>query len=136
MPMISVRMPDEMTAKLEQRGEKAHTVRESLERYFALLDRARVSQREMFTADERGLIADSCNGELFEAWSIPHIAEGVQDSIFLDKLDEKWHVDGDALIDKIRTLSLAEKFALVDAVERFWHAPPQGDTVNYADLLA
>jgi hypothetical protein len=126
MPMISVRMPDEYLPKIECRGEKATVIRESLDRYFLLLDRARIDLQDIFTDTELQLMADASNGVIYEAWSIPHMAMGIADSMSLDNLGEKWGVNADQLLAKLKNLDAASSFALVDALERFWESCGRG----------
>lgn len=135
MPQLSVRLPDDFMAELEKRGDRATVIRETLERHFSLLARARPSLREALTPDEISLIADAGNGVLYEAWSIPHLSAGVADSIALDGLDAKWGVDGPALVEKLRRLDAAQTFALADAVERYWKAVGRGEEMRSEDLL-
>lgn len=126
MPQISVRLPDDFTAKLEERGDRAGVIRSTLDRYWDLLQRARPALREKFSAAELSLIADASNGTIYDTWSIPALWMGIEDSINLDGTADKWSVDGPALVDKLKALTPAESHALVDAVERFWHAVGEG----------
>jgi hypothetical protein len=80
-------------------------------------------------------MADVCNGTLFQAWSIPHLAEGVADGIEIDHADAKWSVDGPALLEKLRDFSPLKTYALVDAIERFWAASTRGSNTPYAEIL-
>lgn len=127
MPQISVRMPDEMAADLDTRGERADTIRESLERYFYLLAKGRASLREKLTENEMALIIDNENGTINSAPHIPVVWYNVEDGINLNGLDEKWNIDGPALLDKLKNLQIHECFALVDAAERYWEANTKGD---------
>lgn len=73
------------------------------------------------TVAEWKLCADSLNGVwMQEASMLGMTWGGIADSIRLDRLDQKWEVDGPALVRKLQALSYAETIALVDLVERFW----------------
>src|ERR671922_2751059 len=96
---------------------------DSLERYEEILKQARVKLLEIFTEKEMALIIDVLNGTLFsEPISIHMVYGEVGDGINMDALDQKWEVDGKALVEKVRNLDYAEKVALVDAVERWWNS--------------
>jgi len=69
---------------------------------------------------EWSMIFDSLNGSLHEAWVISAVEVGIADSIRLDALDEKWQVDGAALLRKLQALDYAGKLAVVDRAEKFW----------------
>lgn len=72
------------------------------------------------------LIFDSLNG----VWHQDHAAlyvgaltHGITDSIALDRLDQKWEVDGAALLRTLEQCSFCGRVAIVDAAERFWTTP-------------
>lgn len=46
------------------------------------------------------------------------------------QLDKAWNIDGNALVEKMKNLSLIETFALVDACEHFWHGNNEGADVR------
>lgn len=68
------------------------------------------------------LCCDSLNGTITtdRAELLAVMWAGIADSIHLDNLADKWHVDGAALVARLRALSYPETVALVDTVERFW----------------
>jgi hypothetical protein len=92
----------------EARGAVA---RECLERYVALLVHARDEIRSLrLTEDEALQIMEALNGVLYT----PHTAHLVWADL-ADRLGEQH-----SLTQKVRSLSPAGRFALVDAAERFW----------------
>lgn len=108
-------------------------------RYRNLLAFGRFTLRDHFTEAELNLIMDSCNGfmimiDLGEGRILTQpgqaIALNVSDSIRLDRLDEKWGVDGKALVSKIAELDLPAQYALVDLIERFWDDPNTGSAIS------
>lgn len=136
----SVRLPDDITAEIEKRKSIPRdnmnaAILEMLERYTYMLQRSLPVLRETFSEKEMSLIADSCNGTMFQAWSVPLLYANIEDSIKLDGLDEKWGIDGVALLSGLRGLDLAATFALVDAVERFWTRVGNGEKPDLADIL-
>ncbi|MDI6872116.1 MAG: hypothetical protein QME79_12385 [Bacillota bacterium] len=88
------------------------------------------------TASEAGLIVDVLNGTLItDAGQARLLWAEVEDGIKLDHLDEKWHVDGPALVEKLRGLRLSQALAIVDAAERFWAAVAAGKEPKVEDYL-
>jgi hypothetical protein len=107
-----------------------------LERYELLLSDARKDLQKKFDGSELSLLADCWNGTWFEpADSIRHISVEVADGIELDGLAAKWEVDPIRLVEKIIALSMLEKIALVDAVERFWQRSHDNNHLNPANIL-
>jgi hypothetical protein len=89
------------------------------------------------TEAEACLICDALNGTWLEDPTIRLSWAEVADACRLDHLDEKWAVDGDALVAKLRALSLLQQYALADAVERFWQTPelPTDEGLRRVGLL-
>lgn len=89
------------------------------DRYAEIMRRVQIEKR--FAEAEWNLLRDSLNGTLNEpASQIRHLWHGIEDSIELDGLAEKWEVDGEALLAKLRDLSFVEEVAVVESVERWW----------------
>lgn len=120
-PQVSFRIA-ELTAPIQERTNSYNSLgsiaKRDLERYYALLS------AELRTVDlseaEAMLICDAQNGILMESHSMRLLWAGIDDAIALDRLDQKWHVDGGPLVAKLRTLSPAQTYAICDAAERFW----------------
>lgn len=90
----------------------------------------------LLTEAEASLICDCCNGTWWEAHTVPLLWANVADGVRLEALDQKWGVDGPALIAKLQGLTYGQTLALVDAVERFWRDPnPMGDALQRAGLV-
>ncbi len=53
----------------------------------------------------------------------------IQDAIAIDKLAEKWEVDGDFLLTKLKSLTELQCAYLLDGIERFW----SGETYRIKD---
>lgn len=132
MEILAERVPEAASART---GERSGIISEALERYFYMLARASAGLRGILSREEVSLVADACNGTLWQSWSVPHLAAEIQDAVRLDALDEKWGVDGPSLIAKLQALDIASIYALVDAVERYWSRVEQGCQPVIGDLL-
>ena len=124
MANIHLRVPDDLLSKIELRSDPARggiseAIRESLSRYYYLLDYERLKMQDIFTAEELSLMVDLCNGTVFQ----PHtVINGVSGNV-ADAEDfyfEKWKCDRKELLAKLDKLMPCQHFALVDAIERFW----------------
>lgn len=100
-------------------GESPSLVaKRDLERYRAIVGAAELELS--FSTAELNAIFDSCNGTIFEPFTAdPGICHNVQDAL-LDGLGDKWEVDGDKLVAKLRKLTPAQSWALVEKIERYW----------------
>ncbi len=123
MPHISLRLPDALATQLDARSEPgrgglSEAVRESLKRYFYLLDISRREIQDQFTGGEISLLADVCNGTMFESHTLSGVLADAEDAE--DAYYDKWGVDRKVLLSKLNALTLCQQAALVDAIERFW----------------
>lgn len=125
MVKISITIPEKVLQKVDARGEnRSATISRDLERYYTLLQRA--LKQVSFTVEEACLLADALNGILIDANTVQLLWANVSDAVSLDRLDQKWGVDGQALVEKLRGLNDIQAMAVADAVERFWEEP-EGD---------
>lgn len=116
---LSVTVPDKLLEQIELRGDnKSAVVSRDLDRLYSLYKRALLQVG--LTVDEACFIADMLNGVVTTADTARLLWAGAQDAIELDKLDEKWNVDGPALVEKLRNLNEIQAMAVIDAAERFW----------------
>ncbi|HYE76048.1 MAG TPA: hypothetical protein VEF04_22065, partial [Blastocatellia bacterium] len=90
-------------AKPGRGGGFSETLNTDLSRYYALLKRARMRLRELLSDGELALIIDVCNGwwksNPEDALALWH---NVYDGIEMDGLDQKWKIDGKALVRKLK----------------------------------
>ncbi len=123
---VQFRVPPELQNFLEARARFAEeplseTARRMLSFYRALL---RHGQGELarlrLTPPEALLIMDACNGWLITPEAAHLVWAQVEEAIQDERLDEKWKVDGAALVRKLRSLSPAGAFALADYVLQFY----------------
>ena len=74
-----------------------------------------------FLREELLLMVDVMNGTMLTAGIAgQHLPLNVADGIQLDRLDEKWEVDGPALEEKLKTLSTPDLFFLEVWIQGFW----------------
>jgi hypothetical protein len=92
------------------------SVEQQLERYRSLL----TAIRPTFSEEKAALLCDLFNGTLFEPWrwSVQLLPQEVEKAPL--RYFEKWEVDKRAFVRVLEDLSLPEKAAVADAIERFW----------------
>lgn len=84
--------------------------------------RSMVKLKGMFTTPELSLIIDVMNGFMLSpAMPGESLRGNVPDGIALDRLDEKWEVDGKALVEKINALGIAEAATLELWANGYWY---------------
>lgn len=84
--------------------------------------RSMVKLKGMFSQAELSLIIDVMNGtRLSPAMPGETLRGNVPDGIALDRLDEKWEIDGQALVEKITGLGIAEAATLELWANGFWY---------------
>ena len=88
-----------------------------------------VSMKGLFTANELSLFIDTHNGLMLSAlhYGSNTLAIGTSDSIALDDMDEKWQIDGLALIEKIHGLTPMQALCLEIWASGFWYGEPGKD---------
>lgn len=90
------------------------------------------SLKGKFSRGELMLLIDSGNGTmLMPSLAGQHLALGVSDSIALDRLDEKWEIDGAALNKKVSALTIFEAVCLELWVQAFWERHDEIDIEEY-----
>jgi len=113
---VSVNLQPEILDALAERGQRAPTINRDLERLYMLYERA--LRRIDLSVEEACLIVDALNGALYDAKTAHLLPAGVNDSIQMEGLAEKWGVDGEALIKKLSALDELTCMAIIDAAER------------------
>lgn len=124
--ILSMAVMQEITKRCKDASEKnefARIIDRDIARYYTLLAGARNTCCERFSATEILLVTDAVRGTLWLPDTVCYLADDVEEGIEHDKLDEKWSVDGKALVAKLRELSFAQTMSFVDATERFWTTP-------------
>lgn len=132
---LSQDVHDQIVARAE--GNVSHAVNRSLDRYFALLGRARSVLRATLSEEECALILDATNGTAFtDTVSLNMLWAEIEDAAAFEGLGEKWSVDGAALVEKIKAAGMVGQTALIDSSERWWNRVASGEQPAYKDLLA
>jgi hypothetical protein len=73
-----------------------------------------------FSLSEALLMADALNGVLLDAWTKHLLWLSIEDAIRTDELDRKWGVDGDALVERLRSLSPTEQGMIAYRIQQAW----------------
>lgn len=108
----------EMEARRKGSAYLGGVPRRDLERYYHAV--AVELQAVHLTQGEACLIIDVMNGTITEPHTAQLLWAQVSDGIQMDRLDEKWEVDGPALVAKLRGLTYTQALAVADAAERWW----------------
>jgi hypothetical protein len=113
-----------------RRGAESYgsVAQRDLARYYELLRRT-LERLPSFTEGEASLIVDACNGWFVEPHTAPLLWAQVDDAIRDEGLDQKWGVDGAAVVTLLRALSPWESLAVCDAAERAWRLLSAGDDI-------
>ena len=117
-------------SEIENTGSSFNgTANTILERYFEILKVGRREVRKTFNDNELILLADICNGTMFEPFGMILENNGIlmqyEDTkdIYGEQFNEKWQVED--LTDKLSNLSKLAQIALIDVIEKFWNTAPE-----------
>lgn len=96
----------------------SHRLAQIADRYLEMLRRTALPA---FSDAEMDALRDSNNGTWHEPAAMIRGALwiGVEDSL-PDGLADKWGIDGEALVEKLRALTFAQEVRLVEQIERWW----------------
>ena len=100
-----------------------------LERYYETLSRSMPT----YTREEAMALCDACNGTLWEPWSVMLLWANIADA---EGLGQKWRIDQDELVGRLRGMRYAELMATVDGIERFWASSGEYSVDTDAGLVA
>lgn len=110
LPLLEARSSDAISVNVAAKRD--------LDRYYTLLGDAMAGLRGIFTLEEGAVVMQACRNFTVDGggpWRL--LWAQVADS---QEVCETWGVDRDALVAKVRNLSLVSVAALVDAAERLW----------------
>ena len=115
---IGPELHDLLAAHTEAGRSISSTINSIADRYQETIRRS----MPKLTLGEWCLIFDSLNGYQSRPAvnAVGGITLNVLDSVELDHLDEKWDVDGHALVKKLRAMSWPQLLSILDASERWW----------------
>lgn len=132
-PRIQFRPGEELSRELVERSRLyqgvtdaqrdsilAETLREQLSDYYLLMKLS----LPRFSLGEAMLMVDAMNGCILDPHTASLLWANISDAIEMDRLDEKWQVDGNALVIRLRELGRTNPFAcwsIADAIERAWN---------------
>lgn len=114
-PSVSFRPGEVLDQALSERtdeGNKNQVAKRDLGRYYALLKAALPA----FTEDEGLLIVSALNGVLCS----PGTLYGNIAAAIAEELHDQFDLDYEGFLVRLRSLSMLEAQAVIDAVERFW----------------
>lgn len=151
---IAIRPDPDLTVEIESRIQpgtedargpgRGSVVRESLERYFALLEAERRELRKLFTGSECAVMLAILNGTIMSASSMQAIEHEFEDGIYVDAdgnftgaegLDGDTTIDVEAFMAKVKRLRLAQRFAVADAAERWWNRVGRGENPGFEEMF-
>lgn len=123
-----------------KKGESAGPIaQQDLERYYLLLGCALREQKLIY--NEAAFLCDLLNGVRYTASVEPrsYLLASVlnaQNAEWGINYSEKWELDMDAFVQKIKGSSSAWCMAVLDAIERFWYEPDSYYIENMEEKLA
>lgn len=133
--LIQFRAGDTLLLDIQARDEghgAGPTARRDLERYYYMIR----SSTPAFSEAEARLLVDALSGIITEPHTAHLLWAVVDDAIRLGRLDEKWGVDGWALVQRLRhDLTPFEALAIADAVERVWNSMADAKAASITDVM-
>jgi len=109
---------------------------EIIERLYLVSLRA-AAKRLALSEREAKLVLDACNGLWLTGDLMgQHLRAEVHDAIDLNRLDEKWAVDGRSLVSRLRDLPLPLTAAVEIWIADFWSSEKLNDETWERDHLA
>lgn len=119
MAETTIKISNETAEYVKLRFDFASSgVEEILNRYKDLIA---MEKRDLgLTKNEAMLIVDSLNSTMKNLMVVQGLAFNIEDGIHYEGLDEKWEVDGKALLEKIKNYNNLQKLAILDGVEYYW----------------
>ena len=102
----------------------SHTLETAVDRYLTVIEYS----LPKFSVAEWCVIFDALNSIwLSHETSILAVCDEVAEAIDLDGLDVKWKIDGDRFKARLATCDAAEKHAIVEVTQLFYHDHSDGD---------
>jgi len=94
------------------------------------------------TRSEALLVCDTLGGRhlpryIVGARPLEYLVSDVEGPMTVLELDRRWGVDASTVLAKLRALNVAQRRALIEAVERFWELSdlPPDEALRKAGLL-
>jgi hypothetical protein len=129
---ITFSVPDQFVAILESRADlftgmnRSSQLMLDLETYWAILENGLSRARRVLTRREAKMVLDIQNGSWLGSgpeavmWMQSGLIHNVYDGIYLNAADEKWSVDGKAVLAKLNEMGDVPRLALADWARRMW----------------
>jgi hypothetical protein len=114
---LAARTP-EVPAEESMPERLTRTARRDLERYYAAISALLASLD--FSPEEAAVIAQATAQVAWTDTQVRTLPEQVRRGMQTGRLDQAWGVNGPSLISLLETLTLADRYAVVDALERLW----------------
>jgi hypothetical protein len=118
----SIYINDDIADKMPSPGvsEPSNSMARAVDRLSAILEPSCKRLEQYFTEGEWNTMRNACSSTSWErANSVRHgVLANIEDSLDIEL--ESYGVDRKTLEDKLKALTVAEQFALVDSLERWW----------------
>ncbi len=121
---LSDRTVDILDAAIGDTGSLSGEINKFVDRYAEVIRRHRGVEKQ-FSEAEMNALRDVANGWIAEPAATIEggLAMELEDSL-PDGIAEKWEIDADALLAKLRALPYADQLALVAGIEAWWNKQP------------
>ncbi|UZQ52398.1 hypothetical protein [Clostridium kluyveri] len=117
--------------------EDSYMITQQIVMFADLLKRTRKSLKSIFTSEELYLLFDTfnCTRYCSHMRAKDFILWEVSDVIDLEKLNIKWNVDSDILVNKIEKLTEFEAFTVITIINAFWNNASKYKDGNFSELF-
>ena len=107
----------------EYPGAPGNAAKTLISRYVSFVrDGLRLIREGVALSEAEALVVcDALHGMPLEPITIPLVPEAIRQMAVIRRAGQDQGVNGQALVDRIASLDTALTFALLDAVERYWH---------------
>jgi len=112
----TIHLPDSVLAILGNPDSMSGRISSTILRY----DRATRDACPALTESEWSLLCDMLNGTFIEDNTGDYLWADIREAGKLDGLAEKWTIDTDKFSDRVRAMSVVERYAILDVIARFW----------------
>jgi len=123
----TVRLPKNIADYLSQNYSSINQgIIETINAFLQIRSTSMNELKGVFAKDEWKFFADSLNGTLVDGvfrTNVGALVAQCEDSARYDGLDQKWNLNLEALIKKVKSLKGANIEALYTRVEAFWNHP-------------
>ena len=123
-----------LSARLDYHERVLEAAAKELKLFYVLLASTTDELRDKFTEAERSyLVGITSSSRLDEFVAVKMFHASIVDAE--PAYDEMWAVNGQELGEKVKNLSLVERYALVDAIKQYWIRVSKGEQPSVVDLF-